>query len=149
MPTHYLFPHRFKLVGWVLAGTGALLWLLEQFGLWELPTLMGWLPSLLHDAENPTVRQNHDLYAVLFVVGAVLAACSREKHEDEYIGQIRLDSLLWALYAYCILLVLAILLVSGMAFFSVMVYAMFTPLLLFLLHFQIGLALLQRTAAHD
>lgn len=148
MLTYYLFPHRCKALGWLLAGVGLGLWLLEQSALLKLPDLVSWLPSLVQD-NSLEKRQNYDLYAVLFVVGAVLAACSREKQEDEYIRQVRLDALLWALYAYCLLLVGAIVLVSGVAFLDVMVYAMFAPLILFLLRFQLGLFLIKRSVTHD
>ncbi|NVO30629.1 hypothetical protein [Hymenobacter lapidiphilus] len=136
-------------LGWVLALTGLTLYILEQTQLLDLPPLLRWLPALWNDSQ-PDLRENHDLYALLFVVGALLAACSRERYEDEYIGQLRLEALLGALYMYCGLLVLAILLVSGMGFLRVMMYAMFAPLLLFLGLFQLSLRRAQRTTpAHD
>ncbi|MDO7850245.1 hypothetical protein [Hymenobacter convexus] len=151
MMTSCLFPHRYKRIGWVMASLALLLWLLETFGAITLPHLVGWLPSLIQDPAGKGMeltRENHDLYAVVFVVGAVMAACSRERQEDEYIGQIRLESLLWALYAYCTLLVLAFLLVSGMSFFTVMTYAMFAPLLLFLVRFHVVLRRSDNATAH-
>lgn len=155
MQTRYLFPHRFKRLGWVLAIGALVLGLLEMNGVVHLPHLLAWLPSPIGNADLPElvagrlVRANHDLYAVVFIVGAVLAACSRERHEDEYIGQIRLDSLLWALYAYCGLLLLAFLLVSGSRFFDVMTYALFAPLLLFLVRFQVVLYVAERSVGHE
>jgi len=154
MQTRYLFPHRFKRLGWVLAVAALVLEMLEMYEFIRLPHLLAWLPSPIGNTDLPDVvagrmvRDNHDLYAVVFIVGAVLAACSREQHEDEYIGQIRLESLLWALYAYCGLLLLAFLLVSGMPFFTVMTYAMFAPLLLFLVRFQVVLRGSAKAAAH-
>ncbi|WP_143069846.1 hypothetical protein [Hymenobacter actinosclerus] len=156
MMTRYLFPHRYKRLGWLLALAGASLWILEQTNLLTLPPFMTWLPSLWYDTNGmlpsgsgPDPRNNYDAYALIFIVGALLAACSREQHEDEYIGQLRLEALLKALYIYCGLLMLAILLVSGMDFLLVMQYAMFAPLLLFLLLFQLSLRRAQRTPAHD
>lgn len=154
MLTRYLFPHRFKRLGWVLAIVALVLGLLELYEVIRLPHLLAWLPSPIgnHDLPNieagRQVRDNHDLYAVLFICGSILTACSREKQEDEYIGQIRLESLLWALYAYAALLLLAFLLVSGMAFFTVMMYAMFAPMLLFLVRFHVVLFSSAKAAAH-
>ena len=134
------------LVGWVLVVVSATLGILHMTNTYQLPPLLPKLPALINDAVVTThmpassdqvvqfgsaehsPRENTDLYAVLLIVGGVLAACSRERNEDEYISQIRLDSLLWALYVYCALLALAFILVSGGWFFSVMTYAMFAPL---------------------
>lgn len=154
MMTRYLFPHRYKRIGWVLALLGASLWVLEQTSVLTLPPFMRWLPSLWNDASmpgspGPAARQNYDAYALFVIIGALLAACSREQHEDEYIGQLRLEALLKALYTYCGLLALAIVLVSGWAFINVMTYAMFAPLLLFLVLFQLSLRQMQRIPAHD
>lgn len=155
MMTRFLFPHRFKRVGLVLAGVAFLLGMAELYELIHLPHLLTWLPSPIGNADLPDlqagqmVRNNHDLYAVLFICGGILAACSRELHEDEYIGQIRLDSLLWATYAYHALLLLAFLLVSGMPFLAVMMYAMFAPLMLFLIRFHLVLHSSANAAAHE
>ncbi|TGE21671.1 hypothetical protein E5K00_15470 [Hymenobacter aquaticus] len=154
MPTRYLFPHRYKLLGLGLAAVALVLGLLEWYNLLHLPHLLAWLPSPIGSADLPDlvngrqVRANHDLYAIVLIGGGLLAACSREKHEDEYIAQLRLESLLWAMYAYYALLVLAFLLVSGMPFFEVMTYAMFTPLLLFLVRFHVVLFRGAKAAMH-
>ncbi|MCB2376449.1 hypothetical protein LGH70_02580 [Hymenobacter sp. BT635] len=155
MLTRYLFPHRYKRLGLALAAVALVLGLLEWYDLLHLPHLLAWLPSPIGNAELPDtlngrqVRANHDLYAILLICGGLLAACSREKHEDEYIGQIRLESLLWAMYAYYALLLLAFVLVSGMPFFMVMMYAMFTPLLLFLARFHLVLLRGAKAALHE
>ena len=155
MLTRYLFPNRFKRVGWVLAGVALVLGLLEMNEVMHLPSLLTWLPSPIgsHDLSvdrlGRPVRENHDLYAVLFIVGGLLTACSREKEEDEYIGQIRLESLLWALYVYNALLIIAFICVSGFPFFNVMTYALFTPLLLFLARFNIVLFLNSKAVSND
>lgn len=157
MPTQYLFPHRFKRVGWVLAAGALALGLLEMYDvlhLLHLLHLLAWLPSPVVNHDLPEVlggrqvRSNHDLYAVLLIGGGLLVACSRGRHEGEYIGQIRLDALLWALYAYSALLALAFLLMSGSVLFTVMTYALFAPLLLFMVRFQVALRSGAQAAAH-
>jgi hypothetical protein len=142
MLTRYLFPHHFKRIGWVLASIGLILGLLELYDLVHLPHLLTWLPSPIGNTDLPDiqaghqVRANHDLYAVMLICGGILVACSRQAQEDEYIGQVRLESLLWALYLYYALLLLCFLLISGTAFLLVMMYALFAPLLLFLVRFH-------------
>jgi hypothetical protein len=143
MLTRYLFPHRYKRLGWVLIVFSLTLGLLEQYDVLHLPHLLAWLPSPVGNDDLPDlvngrqVRANHDLYALLLIVGGLLVTCSRERHEDEYIGKIRLDALLWALYSYYALLLLAFVLVSGVPFLAVMQYALFAPLLLFVALFQV------------
>jgi hypothetical protein len=122
---------------------------------YQLPPLLPGLPSLIDDPATTnqpiefSPRENTDLYAVLLIIGGLLAACSRERHEDEYISRIRLDSLLWALYAYCTLLALAFIVVSGGWFFTVMTYAMFAPLLLFMIRFELVLRLSARSLPYE
>jgi len=77
-----------------------------------------------------------DFFGILLLLGTILVACSAEKHEDEFIATLRLDSLLWATYVNYALLALTLLLTYGMPFFSVMLYSMFSLPLLFLLRFQ-------------
>jgi hypothetical protein len=155
MLTRFLFPHRFKRLGWVLATVALVLGMFEMYEIIQLPRMLAWLPAPISDSNLPAVeagklvRNNHDLYAVLFICGSLLAACSRERREDEYIGQIRLESLLWALYAYYALLLVAFVVVSGLAFFTVMTYALFAPLLLFLVRFHVVLYSSAKAATHE
>ena len=81
MLTRYLFPHRFKWVGWVLVVVSAAMGLLETMGAYKLPLLMSWLPPLLTDTWSAH-RENTDLYAVMLIIGGLLAACSRVRYED-------------------------------------------------------------------
>lgn len=73
---------------------------------------------------------------VLFITGAVLVGFSREKKEDEYIANLRLSSLLWAVWVSYALLLLAFLFVYGTAFLTVMIYNMFTVLIIFIVRFN-------------
>lgn len=154
MLARYLFPYRFQRIGWVLTLIALTLGLLELYGVVHLPHLLTWLPSPIGNTDLPDivaghqVRSNHDLYAVLLICGGLLVACSREAREDEYIGQVRLESLLWAVYLYYGLLLISFLLVSGSAFLLVMMYALFAPLLIFLVRFRWILYRNANAAAH-
>ena len=70
------------------------------------------------------------------VVGAILATCSREKIEDEVGRQIRLSSLLVALYVNYAVLIVCSLFVYDLDFLYVMMYNMFTILLIFVVVFR-------------
>jgi hypothetical protein len=61
---------------------------------------------------------------------------SKEKREDEFIEKIRLSSLLWAVWVNYGLLTLGFLFFFNMAFIYVMVYNMFTVLIIFIVRFN-------------
>lgn len=77
-----------------------------------------------------------EIAAIGVIVGLLLVAFSREKVEDEMIGQLRLEALQWSVYANYIVLAIAILTLYDTAFFNVMVYNMFTVLLVFISRFR-------------
>ncbi len=79
------------------------------------------------------------LVGVLFIVGGIMVGFSREKIEDEYISNLRLNSLLWAVLVNYILLLFMFLFIYGMGFLSVMVYNMFTTLIIFIAKFNYSL----------
>lgn len=77
-----------------------------------------------------------ELASLGIIIGLLFIAFSREKVEDEMIGQLRLEALQWSVYANYLILALAILTLYNEAFFNVMVYNMFTVLLVFIGRFR-------------
>ncbi|AXJ00640.1 hypothetical protein CYPRO_1384 [Cyclonatronum proteinivorum] len=77
-----------------------------------------------------------ELTATGIIVGGLMLAFARREQEDEYILKIRLESLLWAVYANYIVLLLAIWFVFSTPFFTVMILNMFTVLVIFILRFE-------------
>jgi uncharacterized membrane protein len=76
------------------------------------------------------------LVGALFIVGAMFVGFAKEKSEDEFIAKLRLSSLLWAVWVNYILLFLSFVFVYGMSFLSVMLYNMFTVLIIFIIRFN-------------
>ena len=154
MHTRLLFPHPYQALGWVLFAAGVVLGVLSFHFDFEPQWLSARLPALLRrillgSADEPGQHNFlHELSGLLSIVGALLAACSRERDEDEFIRQLRLESLLWALYVNYALLALALVLTYGALFFDLMVYSMFTPLVLFLLRFHYVLYRSSRAARY-
>jgi len=60
---------------------------------------------------------------------------SKEKIEDEFINTIRLNALQWAVFTNYLCLLLAIIFVYGIPFFNIMVYNMFTVILIYIPRF--------------
>jgi hypothetical protein len=82
-------------------------------------------------------------------IGGILATCSKEKIEDEMISHIRLNSLLVALYINYAVLIVASLLVYDLDFLQVMIYQMFTILLVFMVVFRYQVWRLQKGAGDE
>ena len=76
------------------------------------------------------------LIGVLFIVGGMLVSFSKEKKEDEFIANLRLSSLLWAVCVNYTLFLLAFIFIYNNGFFAVMIYNMFTVLIIFILRFN-------------
>ncbi|MFZ4401182.1 MAG: hypothetical protein ACOYO1_14180 [Bacteroidales bacterium] len=147
MKTRFLFPHFFKNIGWFLLVPGIFLSIYILFFNDEIPFLTIKVFALVDN--NPFqatktfsfINDNitNELCGILFILGALFVAFSREKNEDEYIGKIRLESLLWATYINYALLLFCILFLYGLSFFNVMMFNMFSLLIFFLIRFNLML----------
>jgi hypothetical protein len=152
MEPRFLFPHRYKLIGWLLAIPSLTLGLCVLIGDFYFDFLTVKLPfkyvfsdtfgsssgtGLGHINDEVSILNFTDeIAAVGSIIGLLFIAFSRVRTEDEYVSKTRLESLQWAIYLNFALLMLAIIFIHGMAFFSVIVYNMFTPLILFIIRFH-------------
>jgi len=144
MPTKLLLPNRFKRIGWFILIPATILGLVlcyYEFG-------ADWMHAKVFAIASDGFFENHKYFTFrdtnitntvigsLFIIGAMLVSFSKEKNEDEFIAEIRLTSLLWAVCVSYILLLAAFLLVYGTPFLDVMVYNMFTVLIIFIIRFN-------------
>ncbi|GAB3699375.1 hypothetical protein GCM10027592_25390 [Spirosoma flavus] len=93
-------------------------------GIWKIPGKAA--PQNLTD----------ELAGIGIIMGLMLIAFSREKVEDEMISQLRLEALQWSVYVNYFILAIAMLTIYDSAFFDVMIYNMFTVLLVFIVRFR-------------
>ena len=112
-----LFPYSFKKWGWLVLAVGV------AFGIYVMVADYG--SSLVNN-----------IAIIGTISGAILATCSRERIEDEMVRQLRLNSLLVALYISYAVLIVCSLFVYGLDFLYVMIYNMFTILLIFMVVFR-------------
>ena len=142
--TKFLFPHPYKRIGVAL--------LVPFFILGTLYILSGQeysLDFLTFCKEGNLIFESGDFLFSLTcqdftnevlgigtLVGLILTAFSKERIEDERIKHLRLEALLWAVFCNSFLILLAIIFLYGGLFLSAMTYAMFTPLLFFILRFN-------------
>lgn len=144
MKNKLLIAHRWKLLGWLLAVPafiGGILFLFFdcpeylQVTVPEWLTHFIWIESFMSNTPNPTIYLLDELISLSLLVGLLLLAFSREKVEDEWIQQVRLECFQWAFLVNSLLLIAFTVFTHGSPFLSVMVYNMFTPLLIFVARF--------------
>jgi small-conductance mechanosensitive channel len=148
MKTNFLFPNRFRLIGWILWIPAIVLGYLVLFHSFEFSFLDIKVLSLLPDSFFRSTQGSSLLWnitsdnftqefaGILFIVSAVFVAFSKEKNEDEYIAKIRLESLLWATYATFAIQILCLLLFYNFTFLTSMIVNMFTILIVFIVRYN-------------
>ncbi len=140
-----LLPNKYKLIGWCLLIPAIILGLLiivnEDFQYIPIKTkvfaffnqeIMGGSQSFSFIETNITVT----IVGILFIIGAMFVGFSKEKKEDEFIAKLRLSSLLWAVWVNYTFLFLSFLFVYAGSFLTVMMYNMFTVLIIFIVRFN-------------
>lgn len=157
MKRTFLFPHRYKKVGWLLLLPAFIVGLVSLILEWEPTWLDMQVPSILVDelfgeekwfaSEKNNIL--NEICGVLVILGGLLVAFSKERLEDEYIGKIRLESLVWATYVNYGVLLLALLFVYGLTFWWVMIFNMFTLLIFFIIRFNWTIRKMKNTDCHE
>jgi len=159
MKTKLLFPHRYKIIGWVVLIPAAVLGFLYLFFDVEpafldvkVFSVFGSGSFLSSSSKVFQLVKNNitdEIAGVLFIIGALLVAFSREKTEDEFIAKTRLESLVWATYANYIILIFCFLFFFDLGFFWVMILNMFTILIFFIIRFYFILYQSKKSLSHE
>jgi hypothetical protein len=157
MSTKLLFPNKLKLIGWWLLIPATILGLILSFTDFEAFPLNAKVFAIFNSEifekgqSFSFIKTNitNTVVGALFIVGAMFVGFSKEKREDEFIAKLRLSSLLWAVWVNYILLLLAFLFVYGTAFFTVMMYNMFTVLIIFIVRFNYILYKTSKTVSDE
>lgn len=156
MKTKNLLPNCWKPIGWILLvlGVSVIMWetIKEENPLLRNEVTIPWpfggktsensiVPDLIQHNPNGTITLDlqsliDELCYLMIISGLFIAGFARVKQEDERTAQMRLEALQWAIYGNTLVLALCIAFVYGMDFLLVMLYNMFTPLLIFVLRFH-------------
>lgn len=144
MKSNYLLPYKWKKAGWMVLIPSVLLGVLFMVFQYEAAWLDMQTFSIFHEpimgkGSLFTLVDNNiadEILGVLIILSALVVAFSREEQEDEYISNLRLESLVWATYVNYAILLFAILFITEMSFFWVMVFNMFTILIVFIIRFN-------------
>lgn len=156
MKINYLFPHRYKKIGWAILLPSVILGLVHLVFNYEPAFFDARVFTIFDDGFMEETKifaftNNNilnELIGILIIASSILVAFSKEKFEDEFIAKIRLESLVWATYINYAILILGLILVYGLSFMWVMVFNMFTILLIFIIRFHWAVYKLNRTASY-
>lgn len=157
MKVNYLFPNRYKRIGWFILIPSAIIGLVSLFYEYEPSFLEFNVPAifvddLFKDKQLFGMVQNNilnEIFGILIIISALLVAFSKEKLEDEYISKIRLESLVWAVYVNYGILLFAFIFIFDFSFLWVMIFNMFTVLLFFVLRFNWQISKLEKSAGYE
>jgi len=158
MKTKLLLPNKFKKPGWLILIPSALLGLFiiifdytfdfldaRVFTIYSKPLLSGDTVIFGFIKSNLTLT----IVGILFLIGALFVAFSREKTEDEFIAKIRLESLLWATYINYGVLLFCFLFFYEIEFLYVMIFNMFTILVIFIIRYYYMLHRAKKSLSHE
>jgi hypothetical protein len=164
MKTSYLFPHRLKAIsGVVFVVSFLFLVLLCTLGEDALQ-LEARVPAIVTDFDVATnnfvfgdikyftwvTNPVADEICMLFIlVSGIIFAFAKEKHEDEMVQAIRLNSLAWATIANYGILLFFYLFIYGFPFLNVLMGAMFSQLIIFILLFRYKMYRFYTTLQHE
>jgi len=157
MKVKYLLPTRYKRVGWfiflpcILLGVPTVIFEaaptfldFKVFAIF-IDEVLG-LQRLYGVIENNLLNE---FLGISTILGGLLVAFSKEYDEDELVASMRLESLVWAVYWNYGILILALIFVYDLSFYWVMVFNMFTPLVLCILRFNFQLRKFRKSVHHE
>lgn len=144
MNSKLLLPHKFKRLGWIILLISTLLWIYQEIsgekGLTFTTKVFAVIgenilgkTSMFKFVETDIVNT---IIGSLVIIGGMMVGFSKEKNEDEFIASLRQTSLLWAVLVNYLLLLFMFLFIYGLSFLNVMLYNMFTVLLIYIIRFN-------------
>ena len=143
MALNLLLPNKYKSIGWLLLipaiTLGIFITVTGFEASWLNTKVFSFFPREFGNKQYFSIidaNLTNTIVGVLFITGAVFVGFSKEKNEDEFISNLRLSSLLWSVLVNYSLLFIAFIFVYDTAFLTVMIYNMFTVLLIFIIRFN-------------
>ncbi|MCS3734979.1 hypothetical protein [Mucilaginibacter dorajii] len=130
MKSRFLFPTKFRSIGYMLFGIDILYAIIMK-----IVHPHGFAKEL-QEVQPLGMAIGNDINILTIVVGLFLIAFSKEKDEDELITQLRLDSLHWAIYFNFGIFIVSVLFLHGLQFLEVVAYNVITPFIFFITRFR-------------
>jgi hypothetical protein len=144
MKLNYLFPSKYKKIGWILFFPALILGLVTVIfdiepEFLDVNVFGVFIDEIIGQKKFLGIINNNilnEILGIIMIIGSILVAFSKEINEDEFISKIRLESLVWATYLNYGILFLAFLFVYDLSFLWVMIFNMFTILIFFIIRFN-------------
>jgi len=158
MKTHFLFPNKYKKIGWILFIPALVTSIVISVGninfekYWVVKVFAFSNDFILNKSDYFTFIENSILDEVLLfslIIGGILIGFSKLKKEDELSTKIRYESLVWATYLNYGFILFFTLFIYGMSYLNVLFYNTFTLLLFFIIRFHYMIYKLNKTSNDD
>lgn len=158
MKTHFLFPKRFKIIGWFLFVPAMAVAIAVPLANIDVANMLTTKVFAIADdglfAPNGFFRFNEnsigdEVLLSLLIAGGLFIGFSKQKHEDEFIAKIRYESLVWATYFNFSVMLIATWFIYGLFYFQVLIANVFSLLLFFIIRFHIKLYQLKKSVRDD
>lgn len=158
MKIHFLFPNKFKTLGWIF--------FIPSFFISLVISIMNiniekYLNTKVFAVINDEVFHSKKYFSIIensivdelllfgLIIGGILIGFSKLKIEDEFTSKIRYESLVWATYLNYGLILLFTIFIYGIPYLNVLFYNTFTLLLFFIIRFHYSIYKLNKTANDD
>lgn len=166
MKKNYLFPHRFKWIGWSLFMPFALLFFVVPAffdfiddDLISFPTLMI-IISELGNFDGGNVQNGliagfqregmfDEICLVAMSLGLLFVSFARERDEDEYVEHLRLHSFAWAIKVNTVLFILGTWFFFGSLYLWFILIWLFSLFLIYIAKFQWELHQMRKGASDE
>ena len=158
MKTHFLFPNKFKKIGWVLFVPAFIASIYLSVS--DLNIDKYWITSVFSFTDGDlfgksnyfSVIKNSIVDEVLLfslIIGGLLIGFSKLKIEDEFTSKIRYESLVWAIYLNYGLILFFTVFIYGLSYLNILFFNTFTLLLFFIIRFHYLIYKLNKTSNDD
>lgn len=145
MKTLFLFPNKFKTLGWILfipSFIGSIFFSFSNLNIdnYCVVNVFAILDSgIMSSNKFFTIIENSIVDELLLfglIIGGLLIGFSKLKIEDEFTSKIRYESLVWATYLNYGLILLFTIAVYGLSYLNILFFNTFTLLLFFIIRFH-------------
>jgi hypothetical protein len=159
MKNLFLFPNKFKLIGWILFIPALLISVIISF--LDINIDQYWVVNVFAFKYDDFLLGNNQYFAVTkngivdevlllcLVIGGILIGFSKLKIEDEFTTKIRYESLVWATYLNYGLILFFTVFLYGLSYLNVLFYNTFTVLLFFIIRFHYSIYKLNKATKDD
>ena len=142
MKKNFLLPHLYWKIGWMMLIPFLVMCGVELFG--SAPVIKMTVPYIFSDTVSKNewfgIMHREDMYMEIWIIGLFLSllfiAFSKEKQEDEMIMQVRLQSLLFALWVTSICSIVETLFIFGLIYAYSLWASLFVFLIIFIVKFR-------------